>query len=157
MAVLPVLASLLLTLPAPVTPAAAPQACDGVTVAVALPGELLVRCSSGTTAREALDNTGLDIETGSNTGGYDEPDYVCRIDGYPQTGDCTGHEDGDPYWKVWRVGIDPVAWRASQTSGGPAAVPVCPGSLVGFSFGGQMPVDPTAVVTTPGWLPPNCR
>ncbi|MGC7095424.1 hypothetical protein ACPZ19_12220 [Amycolatopsis lurida] len=159
MPVLPVLASLLLSLPAPLTAERAAEApCDGVTVAVALPGELVVRCATGATdARQALDRTGLAVHAGHGEGPYGDSGYVCRINEIPSAtdDDCAGHQDGNPYWKVWRVGLDPVAWRTSQTGDGPAGVPVCPGSLVGFSFGTEMPVGP-ADVMPPGWLPPNC-
>ena len=160
MAVLPVFASLLLTLPTPLTAEKPVEAqCDGVTVAVALPGELVVRCATGATdARQALDRTGLAVHAGRGEGPYGDAGYVCRINEVPSAidDDCVGHTDGDPYWKVWRVGLDPVAWRASQTGDGPAGVPVCPGALVGFSFGGEMPVSPEAVLNDPGWLPPRC-
>lgn len=134
---------------------------SGVTVAVDVQGEVLVRCAPGSPgdARTALERSGLAVYAGIGTGPYGESGYVCRIEGLPAADPCTGHRDGAPYWKVWRVGLDPVAWRASRTDGGPGAVPVCPGGLVGFSFGSstsQMTVAPEQVVTTPGWLPPHC-
>ncbi|AXB47660.1 hypothetical protein A4R43_38690 [Amycolatopsis albispora] len=134
------------------------EGCEGVTVAVALPGELVVRCAHGADARQALDSTGLAVHAGRGEGPYGDRAYVCRINNFPTAADddCAGHEDGAPYWKVWRVGLAPVAWRTSQTGDGPAGVAVCPGSLVGFSFGGEMPVGPEQVITTPGWLPPRC-
>lgn len=144
--------------------AAEPGPCEGksgVTIAVDLQGEILVRCVPGSPgdARTALERSGLSVHMGSGTGPYGESGYVCRIEGLPAADPCTGHRDGAPYWKVWRAGLDPVAWRASRTDGGPGAVPVCPGGLVGFSLGSstsQMTVTPEQVVTTPGWLPPHC-
>ncbi len=148
----------------------APQAgpCEGasgVTVAVDLNGagrsEVFVRCVPGSpgNAMTALERSGLAVRAGTGTGPYGESGYVCRVEGLPSADSCTGHRDGAPYWKIWRVGMDPVAWRASGTDGGPGAVAVCPGGLVGFSFGdgaSGMSVGPERVVTAPGWLPPSC-
>ncbi|ANN18446.1 hypothetical protein SD37_24360 [Amycolatopsis orientalis] len=123
--------------------------------------EVLVRCVPGAPgdARTALERSGLDVRLGSGTGPYGDSRYVCRVEGLPAGDACTGHRDGAPFWKVWRTGVDPVAWRESATQGGPGSVPVCAGGLVGFGHGpkaSQMTVTPEQVVTTPGWLPPRC-
>ncbi|HEV7979288.1 hypothetical protein [Amycolatopsis sp.] len=155
---------------APTWKAGACTSAEGVTVAADLTGagrpEVVVRCVSGDpgTARTALDRAGLTIHTSEQAGVYEERDHVCRVENLPATADaCAGHQEGKPYWKVWRVGIDPVAWRGTQTGGGPSGLRVCPGALVGFSFGvgtpqrpNEMSVTPERVVTTPGWLPPAC-
>ncbi|KZB79825.1 hypothetical protein AVL48_15710 [Amycolatopsis regifaucium] len=136
-----------------------------MTVAVDLKGagrpEVLLRCVAGSPgdARTALERSGLDVRLGSGSGPYGDSGYVCRLEGLPADDFCTGHRDGAPFWKVWRVGVDPLAWRESRTQGGPGAVRVCPGGLVGFAFGSktsQMTVTPEQVVTRPGWLPPPC-
>jgi hypothetical protein len=64
---------------------------------------------------------------------------------------------------VWRVGVDPISWRGTLTSGGPSALRVCPGGLVGFSHGvgtqqqpNELTTAPDHIITTPGWLPPTC-
>ncbi|MBB5850758.1 hypothetical protein ACFQ05_33770 [Amycolatopsis umgeniensis] len=163
MSILSVLLSLVALFPA-VDPVSRTGACDGaegVTVAVSRETEVLVRCVSGSPgdARTALEHSGLAVRLGSGTGPYGDSGYVCRVEGLPADDSCTGHRDGAPFWKVWRVGLDPVAWRESRTQGGPAAVRVCPGGLVGFGYGSktsQMTVAPEKVVTTPGWLPPPC-
>ncbi|PRY40630.1 hypothetical protein [Umezawaea tangerina] len=158
----PVLAAALLVLVVP-TPAAATPACTGVAVAVDLPDGLVVRCAPGDSgdARTALERTGLAVRAGTSTGPYGDRGYVCRIEGVPAAAAdaCDGHVDGKAHWKVWRVGVDPVAWRGSGTGGGPGALRVCPGSLVGFSYGARsntMSAPPDRVVAEPGWLPPNC-
>jgi hypothetical protein len=143
---------------------------EGVTIAADLTAagraELVVRCVTGNpgTARAALDRAGLTVHTSEQGGAYQEQNQVCRIENLPADADaCAGHQDGEPYWKVWRVGIDPVAWRGTQTEGGPSGLRVCPGALVGFSFGAGTPhqpnvmsVAPDDVVTATGWLPPAC-
>ncbi|MFD5246834.1 hypothetical protein ACFWIW_19950 [Amycolatopsis sp. NPDC058340] len=154
-----VLLSLLALFPAvdPVSRTGACEGTEGVTVAVGV----LVRCVSGSPgdARTALERSGLAVRLGEGPGPYGDSRYVCRVEGLPEDDPCTGHRDGASFWKVWRVGLDPVAWRESGTRDGPGAVRVCPGGLVGFVFGpktSQMPVAPERVVTTPGWLPPRC-
>lgn len=159
--------------PATAAPAWKTGACtstEGVTVAADLTGaggpEVVVRCVFGDpgTARAALDRAGLAVQGSERGGVYDESNHVCRVENLPAAADaCAGHREGKPYWKVWRVGIDPVAWRGGQTGGGPSGLRVCPGTLVGFSFGvgtpqrpNEMTVAPERVVTTPGWLPPAC-
>lgn len=144
---------------------------EGVTVAVELPSaappERVVRCVLGDpgNARTALERTGLSVHAGTGTGPYQDQGYVCRINGLPQEGadDCTGYTTGEPYWRVWRVSIDPVAWRSSRTSGGPSGVRACPGGLIGFSFGvgtpqqpNEMTTQPEQIMSRPGWLPPTC-
>ncbi|AIG75835.1 Conserved putative secreted protein [Amycolatopsis japonica] len=159
MSILAVLFSLVALFPA-VDPVARTGACEGtegVTVAVGV----LVRCVPGSPgdARTALERSGLAVRLGDGSGPYADSRYVCRVEGLPDGDPCTGHRDGTSFWKVWRVGLDPVAWRESGTQDGPGAVRVCPGGLVGFVFGSktaQMPVAPERVVTTPGWLPPRC-
>jgi hypothetical protein len=144
---------------------------EGVTVAVDLTGagrsELIVRCAPGNpgNARTALEQAGLAVHSGDQVGAYDERNYVCRIEGLPtaKTDTCAGHQDGKPFWKVWRVGIDPISWRGTLTDGGPSALRTCPGGLVGFSHGvgtrqqpNVMTTAPDHIITTPGWLPPTC-
>ncbi|RSM52579.1 hypothetical protein DMH03_40450 [Amycolatopsis sp. WAC 01376] len=145
----------------PVSRTGACEGTEGVTIAVGMAAEVLVRCVPGSPgdARTALERSGLAVRLGSGTGPYEDSRYVCVVEGVPGGDSCTGHREGAPFWKVWRVGLDPVAWRESRTQGGPGAVPVCPGGLVGFGFGtrtSQLPVAPDRVVTTPGWLPPRC-
>lgn len=145
----------------PVSRTGACDGTEGVTVAVGMEAEVLVRCVPGSPgdARTALERSGLTVHLGSGTGPYGDSRYVCRVEGLPAADPCTGHRDGAPFWKVWRVGLDPVAWRESRTQDGPGAVRVCPGGLAGFSYGtktSQMTVTPERVVTTPGWLPPSC-
>ncbi|MEO6083545.1 MAG: hypothetical protein ABIQ18_10625 [Umezawaea sp.] len=146
-----------------VAPADAAGACEGVTVAVDTGSGVVVRCAAGDPrdARTALRQAGFAVRTGTGTGPYGDLDYVCRVDGLPAGDPCDGHRDGEAHWKVWRVGLDPVAWRGSGTNGGPSALRTCPGSLVGFSFGtperpNAMTVSPEQVVARPGWLPPTC-
>ncbi|SDI32788.1 hypothetical protein SAMN05192558_107154 [Actinokineospora alba] len=142
---------------------------DGVTVAVDLTGagrpEVVVRCAHGHhgDARAALEGAGVPVHAGQQLGAYQDNDYVCRVDGLPASDPCAGHADGQPYWKVWRVGVDPLSWRGAMTDGGPGAVRTCAGALVGFSFGVGTPQDPNVmtvapdqVVTDPAWLPPAC-
>lgn len=162
--------ALAITAPIPATAGAdwSPGPCagvDGVTVAVDLTGAggpgVVVRCARGHQgdARGALERAGFPVQAGQHLGAYQDRDYVCRIEGLPETDPCAGHSEGRPYWKVWRVGVDPVAWRAAMTDGGPGSVPTCSGGLVGFSFGmgtAHMTVAPEDVVTEPGWLPPAC-
>lgn len=163
MSILSILLCLVALLPA-VDPVARTGACEGtegVTVAVGVEAEVLVRCVSGSPgdARTALEHSGLAVRLGDGPGPYGDFRYVCRVEGLPAGDPCTGHRDGASFWKVWRAGLDPVAWRESGTRDGPGAVPVCPGGLVGFVFGpktSQMPVAPERVVTTPGWLPSRC-
>lgn len=145
----------------PVSRTGACDGTEGVTVAVGMEAGVLVRCVPGSPgdARTALERSGLAVRLGSGTGPYGDSRYVCRVEGLPAVDPCTDHRDGAPFWKVWRVGLDPVAWRESRTQDGPGAVRVCPGGLVGFSYGtktSQMTVTPEQVVTTPGWLPPPC-
>ncbi|MCS7481189.1 hypothetical protein ACFFQW_42770 [Umezawaea endophytica] len=141
----------------------------GVTVAVDLTGAggpgTVVRCAPGDpgTARAALERAGFAVHAGTGTGFYGDTGYVCRVERLPAADACDGHSGGEPYWKVWRVGLDPLAWRGSGTGGGPGALRVCPDGLVGFSFGvgtperpNTMTVSPEHVVTRPGWLPPTC-
>lgn len=161
MSILTVLLGLVALLPAvdPVSRTGACEGMEGVTVTVGVEAEVLVRCVSGSPgdARTALERSGLAVRLGSGAGPYGDSGYVCRVQGLPDGDPCTGHRAGSPFWKVWRVGLDPVAWRESGTQGGPGAVRVCPGGLVGFAFGtSQPPVAPERVVTTPGWLPPRC-
>ncbi|WP_410660999.1 hypothetical protein [Amycolatopsis sp. lyj-112] len=163
MSILPALIFLVAFFPAvePVPRSGACEGAEGVTVAADLGGEVLVRCVPGSPgdARTALERSGLAVRLGSGTGPYGESGYVCRVEDLPEADPCTGHRDGAPFWKVWRAGVDPLAWRESRTQGGPGAVRVCPGGLVGFGFGprtSQMTVPPEQVVTTPGWLPPHC-
>jgi hypothetical protein len=150
-----------------VAPADAAGACEGVTVVVGTTGaggtDVVVRCADGDPrdARTALRQAGFAVRTGTGTGPYGDHDYVCRVDGLPAGDPCDGHRDGEAYWKVWRVGVDPVAWRGSGTDGGPSALRTCPGSVVGFSFGARerpnaMTVSPEQVVGRPDWLPPTC-
>ena len=151
-----------------VVPPASAASCAGVTVAVDTTGAgggLVVRCAPGDPgdARTALERAGFAVRAGAGTGSYGDRDYVCRVDGLPSTDACDGHADGEAYWKVWRVGVAPLAWRGSGTAGGPSAVRVCPGGLVGFSHGvgtperpNTMTVSPEHVMTEPGWLPPTC-
>ena len=161
--------SLLLAAVAPTSPAGACAARSGVTVAVDTTGAggsgVVVRCAAGDpgTARAALERAGFAVDSGSGTGPYADRDYVCRVDGLPAADACGGHVSGSPSWKVWRVGVDPVSWRGGGTGGGPSAVRVCPGGVVGFSFGGGNPdrpntmtVSPGHVVGEPGWVPPAC-
>ncbi|MDT7725197.1 MAG: hypothetical protein QOI21_1773 [Actinomycetota bacterium] len=162
-----------LAAPATATPTWKAGSCtstEGVTIAADLTGagraELVARCVAGDlrTAREALDRAGLTVQTSEQGGAYDEQNPVCRIENLPVDADaCAGHQENKPYWKVWRVGIDPIAWRGTQTDGGPSGLRVCPGAVVGFSFGvgtpdqpNLMSVAPGDVVTAPGWLPPAC-
>ncbi|HEX6343017.1 hypothetical protein [Umezawaea sp.] len=142
---------------------------SGVTVAVDTTGAggsgTAVRCASGDpgTARAALERAGFAVRAGAGTGSYGDRDYVCRVDGLPAAEACDGHVGGEAHWKVWRVALDPLAWRGSGTDGGPSALRVCPGGLVGFSFGvgtperpNTMTASPEDVVGEPGWLPPTC-
>ncbi|WP_410605246.1 hypothetical protein [Amycolatopsis sp. lyj-90] len=163
MSILSVLLSLVALFPVmdPVPRTGACAGTEGVTVAVDMGAGVLVRCVPGSPgdARTALERSGLAVRLGSGTGPYGDSRYVCRVEGLPANDPCTGHRDGAPFWKVWRVGLDPVAWRESRTQGGPGTVRVCAGGLVGFSFGSktsQMTVAPEQVVTAPGWLPPPC-
>jgi hypothetical protein len=152
-----------------VVPAAsASEGCAGVTVAVdttGVGGGLVVRCAPGDPgdARTALERAGFALHRGAGVGSYGDRDYVCRVEGLPAADACDGHTDGEAYWKVWRVGVAPLAWRGSGTDGGPSALRVCPGGLVGFSHGvgtperpNTMTVSPEHVITEPGWLPPTC-
>lgn len=154
---------------APTDPVGACRSSEGVMVAVDTTGAggsgVVVRCAAGDPrdARTALRQAGFAVRTGTGTGPYGDRDYVCRVDGLPAVDPCDGHRDGGAYWKVWRVGLDPVAWRGGGTDGGPSALPTCPGGLVGFSFGtgtperpNTMTVSPEHVVARPGWLPPTC-
>jgi hypothetical protein len=155
---------------APIWKTGACTAAEGVTIAADLTGagrpEVVVRCVPGNpgTARAALDRAGLIVDGSEQGGVYEERNHVCRVENLPTAADaCAGHQEGKPYWKVWRVGIEPVAWRGSQTGGGPSGLRVCPGALVGFSFGAgtpgrpnEMSVAPERIVTGPGWLPPAC-
>jgi hypothetical protein len=108
------------------TAAASTGACEGVLVAVDTAGAgspgVVTRCAPGDpgNARAALERAGFTVHGGTGD--------VCRVDGLPVTDACDAH------WKVWRVGLDPVAWRGSGT-GGPSGLRVCPGGLVGFSYG----------------------
>jgi len=159
---------MLATVVAPTAATADPTgACSskGVTVAVDTIGAggpgLVVRCASGDPgdARTALERSGFAVHAGAGAGPYGDRDYVCRVDGLPAVDGCDGHHGGKAYWKVWRVGVDPVAWRGSATDGGPSALRVCRGGLVGFSFGVGSPamtVSPEQVIAQPGWLPPVC-
>ncbi|SDZ40447.1 hypothetical protein SAMN05421504_11543 [Amycolatopsis xylanica] len=129
-----------------------------VTVAVDFGTRVEVRCAppdSGN-ARVALERAGFDVKAGEGLGGYGDPAYVCRVEGVPAGDPCTGHTAGRDYWKVWRVGIDPLAWRGSGTGGGPGAVKTCPGSLVGFSYGVDQPRRAPESIMPAGWLPPHC-
>jgi len=152
-----------------VTPARAAGSCSGVTVAVDTTGAggsgVVVRCAAGDPgdARTALERAGFAVRSGTGTGPYGDRDYVCRVDGLPAADACGGHVSGSASWKVWRVGVDPVSWRGGGTGGGPSALRVCPGGVVGFSFGGGNPdrpntmtVSPGHVVGEPGWVPPAC-
>ncbi|RSN04448.1 hypothetical protein DMC63_39870 [Streptomyces sp. WAC 05977] len=161
MPILSVLLAVVALFPAvePVSRTGACTGTEGVTVAVGMAAGVLVRCVPGSPgdARTALERSGLAVRLGSGTGPYGDSPYVCVIEGLPGDDACTGHRAGAPFWKVWRVGLDPVAWRESGTQGGPGAMRVCAGGLVGFGFGAsQPPVAPEQVVATPGWLPPRC-
>jgi hypothetical protein len=156
--------SVLASVAAPATAERA-GACEGVAVAVDTTGAggpgVVVRCAPGDPgdARTALERAGFTVGSGTGAGPYGDRDYVCRVDGLPAVDGCDGHRDGKAHWKVWRVGLDPVAWRGSGTDGGPSALRVCPGGLVGFSFGVGSPAvtaSPEQVIGQPGWLPPAC-
>jgi hypothetical protein len=140
-------------------------------VAVDLTGagrsELVVRCALGDSgnARSALEQAGFAVHSGEQIGAYGDRNYLCRIEGLPtsEADTCAGHAEGKPYWKVWRVGVDPISWRGTLTDGGPSALHTCPGGLVGFSYGvgtrqkpNVMTTAPDQIITTPGWLPPTC-
>jgi hypothetical protein len=132
-----VVAGVALAAPAAPSSAAAPSACNGVTVVVdfnALGGGEQTRCATGDpdSGVAALRSAGFTPTRAAQQPGY----FVCRIDGKPANDPCQQTSPEGAYWSYWHAKAG-GSWTYSST--GPADYDPAPGTVEGWAFGDGKP------------------
>ncbi|WP_051704762.1 hypothetical protein [Glycomyces sp. NRRL B-16210] len=140
------LALCLLTLPA--APAAAQEACAGVTVVVDFgplaPGPATGCAVDPANGLDALAGAGFSVTEVASIRGM-----VCRIDDLPETG-CGGSPPADAYWSYWHAEPGDAEWTYAMVGGADASPDA--GDLEGWAFGdGSAPpaLTPAEAAATP--------
>ncbi|WP_204745484.1 hypothetical protein [Glycomyces paridis] len=137
----------LLAAVAPPAPAAAQEACAGVTVVVdfgALAAPATGCADDPADGLDALVRAGFTVTEVASIRGM-----VCRIDDLPEA-DCGGAPPADAYWSYWHAAPGDDAWTYAMV-GGAVSTPD-PGDLEGWAFGdGKTPpaVAPADAVAAP--------